>query len=244
MHAVSDHTLYAILAQAGILTSIADACVAGRLPRTFGGDINATFAWKIRDAYYWLAEASIAEAEDITLTAIICKIMPEFSLNAFAIDAFIATVQGVTFKKLTFKNYTWQSPDVENNYFCELMTALRLYYIYTIWQNNPCFREADFSSALKSFDNGIVAEILSHIEPVVPELTADELKLLNFLAEEPRSRRAIEDYMNIKRSTLLKKYLSPARDAGLVTTTIDTTPSSPVQRYMLTKAGQQVVREY
>ena len=121
------------------------------------------------------------------------------------------------------------------------MAAIRLYYIYTIWQNNSCFLEADFSSALQNFDNNAIGEIMERHRPTVPALTAEEKKLLNFLAEAPRSRREIESYMDMKRGYLLTNALNPAREAGWITTTDTSTPSSPSQRYTLTEAGKQVI---
>ena len=236
----SEKTLRAILISAGISAPVADACVAGRLPRTFGNR-EVSFAWKIRDTYYRFAEKSVFGAETITVEKIIFRIMPEWCQGEFALEGLTAAAQQVRFKTITYKNYKWQSPVICYGYSRELLTAIRLLYIYTIWQNNPCFLEADFSSAVQNFDNNAVAGILERHRPTVPALTAKEKKLLNFLAEAPRSRREMEHYLHINRSDLLQNYLYPARNAGWIIATNNTTPTSPRQHYALTEAGKQVI---
>ena len=241
---VSVQTLRAILISAGISASVADACVAGRLSRTFGNR-EVSFAWKIRDTYYRFAEKSVFGAETITVEKILFKIMPEWSQGEFALDGLTATAHQVRFYRITYKNFCWLSPAAGYVSYLtprELMAAIRLYYIYTIWQNNPCFLEADFSSAVQNFDNNAVAGILERHRPTVPALTAKEKKLLNFLAEAPCSRREMEIHMNMKRGYLLTNALNPAREAGWITTTDTSTPSSPSQRYTLTEAGKQAVQ--
>ena len=243
MNNVSDKTLHAILTNAGIFTPVADACVAGRLSRTFGNR-DVTLAWKTREAYYWLAEESVVGTEQITIAKIIFKIIPEWSQGEFALDGLTATARQVRFYRITYNNYCWQSPAAGYVSYLtsrELMAAIRLYYIYTIWQNNSCFLEADFSSAVQNFDNNAVAGIMERHRPIVLALTAEEKKLLNFLAEAPRSRREIEEHMCIKRGNLLTNYLYPAREAGWITITDTATPSSPSQRYTLTEAGKQAI---
>lgn len=237
----SEKTLRAILNCAGLPAFVVDPCVAGRLPRTYGGSGNVTFACKTRDAHYWLAEKSVFGAE-ITVEKILFKIMPEWPQGEYALEGLTAAAQQVRFQTITYKNYKWQSPVICYGYSRELLTAIRLLYIFTIWQNNhPCFLEADFSSAVQNFDNNAVAGILERHRPTVPALTAKEKKLLIFLAEAPRSRREMEIHMNMKRGYLLTNALNPAREAGWITTTDTSTPSSPSQRYTLTEAGKQVI---
>ena len=243
MKNVSAKTLHTILTNAGIFTPVADACVAGRLSRSFGNR-DVTLAWKTREAYYWLAQESVVGTEQITIAKIIFKIMPEWSQGEFALDGLTATAHQVRFHTINHKNYKWQSPAAGYVSYLtprELMAAIRLYYIYTIWQNTSCFLEADFSSALQNFDNNAAAAILDRHSPIAPALTAEEKKLLNFLAEAPRSRREIESYMDMKRGYLLTNALNPARAAGWITLTDTSTPSSPSQRYTLTEAGKQAI---
>ena len=243
MKNVSAPTLHTILSLAGIPDLVSATCVAGRLPRSFGNR-DITFAWKIRDAHYWLAGESVVGTEEITLEKILFRIMPEWSMGEFALEELTATAQQVRFYRITYNNYCWQSPAAGYVSYLtsrELMAAIRLYYIYTIWQNNSCFLEADFSSALQNFDNNAAAAILDRYSPIAPALTAEEKKLLNFLAEAPRSRREMEIHMNMKRGYLLTNALNPAREAGWITTTDTSTPSSPSQRYTLTEAGKQVI---
>lgn len=236
----SVQTLRAILISAGIPAPVADACVAGRLSRSFGNR-DVTLAWKIREAYYWLAEESVVGTEQITIAKIIFKIMPEWSMGEFALEELTATAQQVRFQTITYKNYKWQSPVICYGYSRELLTAIRLLYIFTIWQNDPNVCEADFSNAVLNFDDNSVAGILEKLEPSVPKLTANQRKLLDFLAEAPRSRREIEHYLHINRSDLLQNYLYPARNAGWIIATNNTTPTSPRQHYALTEAGKQVI---
>lgn len=236
----SVQTLRAILISAGIPAPVADACVTGRLSRSFGNR-DVTLAWKIREAYYWLAEESVVGTEQITIAKIIFKIMPEWSMGEFALEELTATAQQVRFQTITYKNYKWQSPVICYGYSRELLTAIRLLYIFTIWQNDPNVCEADFSNAVLNFDDNSVAGILEKLEPSVPKLTANQRKLLDFLAEAPRSRREIEHYLHINRSDLLQNYLYPARNAGWIIATNNTTPTSPRQHYALTEAGKQVI---
>ena len=244
MKNVSGQTLWAILICAGLPAFVVESCVAGRLPRSFGNR-NVTLTLKIRDAYLWLAEACVDGTQEITFTQILFRIMPEWSMGEFALEGLTATAQQVHLYTINYKNYKWQSPAAGYVSYLtprELMAAIRLYYIYTIWQNNSCFLEADFSSAVQNFDNNAVAGIMERHRPIVPALTAEEKKLLNFLAEAPRSRREIESYMDMKRGYLLTNALNPAREAGWITTTDTSTPSSPSQRYTLTEAGKQAVQ--
>ena len=237
-------TLHTILSLAGIPDLVSATCVAGRLPRSFGNR-NVTLTLKIRDAYLWLAEACVDGIQEITLTQILFKIMPEWSMGEFALEGLTATAQRVRLYTINYKNYKWQSPAAGYVSYLtsrELMAAIRLYYIYTIWQNNSCFLEADFSSAVQNFDNNAVAGIMERHRPIVPALTAEEKKLLNFLAEAPRSRREMEIHMNMKRGYLLTNYLNPARNAGWIISTNNTMPSSPSQRYTLTEAGKQAAQ--
>ena len=234
-------TLYTILSLAGIPYFLLATCVAGRLSRSFGNR-DVTFAWKIRDEYLRLVEASVCGTEEIKLAKILFRIIPEWSMGEFALPELSAAAQQVRFQTITYKNYQWQSPTTDYGYSRELLTAVRLYYLYTIWQNAPSFWEADFSSAILYFDNNAVAGILERHRPTVPALTAKEKKLLNFLAEAPRSRREMEIHMNMKRGYLLTNALNPAREAGWITTTDTSTPSSPSQRYTLTEAGKQAVQ--
>lgn len=244
MKNVSGQTLWAILICAGLPAFVVESCVAGRLPRSFGNR-NVTLTLKIRDAYLWLAEACVDGTQEITFTQILFRIMPEWSMGEFALEGLTATAQQVRLYTINYKNYKWQSPAAGCVSYLtsrELITAIRLFYIYTIWQNNPSFfLEADFSSAVQNFDNNAVARILADNEPTLPKPTVEQKKLMTFLADAPRSRREIEEHMCIKRGNLLTNYLYPARDAGWITTTDTTTPSSPSQRYTLTEAGKQAI---
>ena len=243
MKNVSGQTLWAILICAGLPAFVVESCVAGRLPRSFGNR-NVTLTLKIRDAYLWLAEACVDGIQEITLTQILFKIMPEWSMGELALEGLTATAQRVRLYTINYKNYKWQSPAAGYISYLtpmEILTAIRLYYIYTIWQNNPSFLEADFSPAIQTFDDNAVARILAENEPTLLKPTVEQKKLMKFLADAPRSRREIEEHMCIKRGNLLTNYLYPARDAGWITTTDTTTPSSPSQRYTLTEAGKQAI---
>ena len=240
MKKFSAPTLYTILSLAGIPYFLLATCVAGRLSRSFGNR-DVTFAWKIWDEYLRLVEASVCGTEEIKLAKILFRIIPEWSMGEFALPELSAAAQQVRFQTITYKNYQWQSPTIYYGYSRELLTAVRLYYLYTIWQNNPSFLEADFSPAVQTFDNNAVARVLAGNEPTLPNPTVEQKKLMTFLADAPRCRREIEEHMCIKRGNLLTNYLYPARKAGWITTTDTITPSSPTQRYTLTEAGKQAV---
>ena len=100
MSNVSGKTLHAILTNAGIFTPVTDACVAGRLSRTFGNR-DVTLAWKTREAYYWLAEESVVGTEEITLEKILFRIMPECSQGEYALEGLTATARQVRFYRIT-----------------------------------------------------------------------------------------------------------------------------------------------
>ena len=240
MKNVSAKTLHAILSSAGIPDAIANVCAAGLLPRTFGSS-GVTFAWKIRDVYYWLAERSVNETEEISIYKILFRIMPELSMDKYILEGLLTTTKQISFYTKSFKQYSWQSPVIRYGYYRELWTAIQLYYLYTIWQNNPSFLKADFSAAVKTFDDNIVAMVLANNESSSPKPTITQKKLMTFLLGAPRSRRELEDYMQMKRGDLLTNLLYPARNVGWITVTDSTTPSSPSQRYMLTEAGKQAI---
>ncbi|MBR1965168.1 MAG: hypothetical protein IKA22_01005 [Lentisphaeria bacterium] len=243
MNNISVQTLQTIFSEAGIPYSVADACVAGRLSRTFGNR-DVTLAWKSRDAYYWLAEMSVNETEKITLTKILFIIMPELSMGEYILEGLVTNAKQVSFYTKSFKQYSWQSPVIRYGYYRELRTAIQLYYIYTIWQNNPSFRETDFSAAVKTFDDDVVARILANNKLSLPQPTIEQKKLITFLASAPRTRREIEEHMQMKRGDLLTNLLYPARKIGWITVTNSDSPSSPSQRYMLTKTGKQAIFQY
>lgn len=131
MNNISVQTLQTIFSEAGIPYSVADACVAGRLSRTFGNR-DVTLAWKSRDAYYWLAEMSVNETEKITLTKILFRIMPELSMGEYILEELVTNAKQVSFCTKSFKQYSWQSPVIRYGYYRELWTAIQLYYIFTI----------------------------------------------------------------------------------------------------------------
>ena len=169
--------------------------------------------------------------------------MPEWSQGEFALEGLTAAAQQVRFKMVYHRKNKWQTPLIGCTHLVSrvLLTAIRLYYISTIWQNDQNVCKADFSNAVLNFDDNSVAGILEKLEPSVPKLTANQRKLLDFLAEAPRSRREIESYMDMKRGYLLTNALNPAREAGWITNTDTSTLSSPSQRYTLTEAGKQVI---
>ena len=165
-------------------------------------------------------------------------------MGEYILEGLVTNAKQVSFYTKSFKHYSWQSPIIRYGYYRELRTAIQLYYIYTIWKNNPSFRETDFSAAVKTFDDNAVARILANNEPSLPKPTIKQKKLMTFLASVPRTRREIEEHMQMKRGDLLTNLLYPARNAGWIIVTNNTMPSSPYQRYTLTEAGKQAIFQY
>jgi len=64
------------------------------------------------------------------------------------------------------------------------------------------------------------------------------------LADGPLSPSAIQKFLGLKhRPTFRANYLYRALEMGLIEMTIPDTPSSRLQKYRLTEAGQRLLRQ-
>ena len=148
----------------------------------------------------------------------------------------------------------------------DLLTTIRLCVLQTIWSSNPkALLPVDFSAGLVNFSNETCARLKMLIanaiqsRPAQPEsetksdtetfidagesaLTAEVHRLLDALQNGPKSGRELQELLGVGRTVLLKRFLAPARNTGLVVPTEQ--GSSPNQRYRLvsedeTEGGKQ-----
>jgi len=145
----------------------------------------------------------------------------------------------------------------------DLLTAIRLTILYRIWCLNPILCSVDFSLGLGGFTSEertnvqrlIRASIQagSAVSPteepqVVSEstltdqtFTSEVQQLLDILQDGEKSRQELQEKLGVGRTVLLKHFLDPAREAGLVTPTEQ--GSSPNQKYRLTSSEAAVNRK-
>ena len=72
-------------------------------------------------------------------------------------------------------------------------------------------------------------------------LTKEQLALLKFMAYNEHSKRALMDFMEIKRpASFSAKLLDPLLNAEMVEMTMPEAPRSPQQKYRLTRLGKSV----
>jgi predicted HTH transcriptional regulator len=82
-----------------------------------------------------------------------------------------------------------------------------------------------------------------HTEQATEQATEQVQKLINIL-DTPLSIKDILVKLGLKhRPTLLQDYIQPALRSKLIEMTVPDKPSSPKQKYVLTKAGKKLVRK-
>ena len=247
-------TLKTILRLHGCPEKRINVIADGVAPREF--HLGMTRFWKIRDAFYSLANAATHRAEDIQSV--------DLSLNA--VMSMIA--ENINPKSLSFQEAEkvgWNNISINDGdkalvafWFPQrmpldpstfLITACRLFVLYSIWTSYPALLPVDFSSAMEHITDGkhgpisdlIIAAIEAGAaaEPAMPVSTATDYLvptnvrlLLDILQGGPMFRRELEQALNVKRGVLLKRFLNPALEMGLIEMTEH--GSSPNQRYRLT----------
>ncbi len=76
------------------------------------------------------------------------------------------------------------------------------------------------------------------------QVSANVLRLLEILTDEMSVRKMMSVMSFNSRDKFLDNYLNPAEALGLVEKTQPESPKSPTQKYRLTAAGQDVLKEY
>ena len=247
-------TLKTILRLHGCPEKRINVIADGVAPREF--HLGMTRFWKIRDAFYSLANAATHRAEDIQSV--------DLSLNA--VMSMIA--ENINPKSLSFpeaEKVGWNNISINDGdkalvafWFPQrmpldpstfLITACRLFVLYSIWTSYPALLPVDFSSAMEHITDGkhgpisdlIIAAIEAGAaaEPAMPVSTATDYLvptnvrlLLDVLQGGPMFRRELEQVLHVRRGVLLKHFLGPAVEMGLIEMTEH--GSSPNQRYKLT----------
>jgi len=86
-------------------------------------------------------------------------------------------------------------------------------------------------------------ETLAEAPQVAPHVTPQVAALLKALANRPAGREELQARLGLSdRKSFRERYLSPALEAGLVEFTIPHLPTSRLQKYKLTAAGQATRR--
>lgn len=83
------------------------------------------------------------------------------------------------------------------------------------------------------------------IDPVTPPVTPPVMALLALLADKgPLGNAEIREYMQLKDRTHVRQhYIEPALAQALIEYTLPDKPTSRLQRYRLTEAGQALVQQ-
>lgn len=253
-------TLKAVLWWHGCPDPFVEDVAEGYAPREF--QFGMTGFWKVRDAFRLLSAAS-AEC-------FVSKELPRLSIHQF-----LSMIVETTDPHNTFLHELSAAADMVGWSQCacstgsflwptyippctmsrDLLTAIRLRVLHTIWSTNPeSLLTVDFSAGLANFSNEeyvhtqkLIADAIQS-RPALPEsaaksdaettveagesaLTAEVHRLLDILKDGPKSGRELQKLLGVGRTALLKRFLAPARESGLVVTTEQ--GSSPNQRYRL-----------
>ena len=76
------------------------------------------------------------------------------------------------------------------------------------------------------------------------QLPENLFRLLSALEQVPMSSSELMDYLDLKhRTNFRNRYLTPALQVGLIQQTLPDTPNSRLQKYRLTPAGKQVLKD-
>ncbi len=249
-------TLKAILRWHGCSDPFVDLIAEGYAPREFR--LGMTELWKVRDTFFMLAKDAINRLNGrislnvIDLNAIMTDITEDNPSNRLLFPE--ASSMMWNLRHSVAGSFMWPSfcPSCATPAF---WTSCRLFILNSIWRLHPALLAVDFSTGLADFSNEDCARIQKLIadaiqsRPALPEstarcdaeitveagesaLTTEVQRLLVILQDGPKSRQELQEVLEVGRTALLKRFLDPARESGLVMTTEQ--GSSPKQKYMLT----------
>lgn len=259
-------TLKAILRWHGCSDPFVDLIAEGYAPREFR--LGMTELWKVRDTFFMLAKDAINRLNGrislnvIDLNAIMTDITEDNPSNRLLFPE--ASSMMWNLRHSVAGSFMWPSfcPSCATPAF---WTSCRLFILNSIWRLHPALLAVDFSTGLADFSNEDCARIQKLIadaiqaRPALLEstarcdaeitveagesaLTTEVQRLLVILQDGPKSRQELQEVLEVGRTALLKRFLDPARESGLVMTTEQ--GSSPYQRYRLvsedeTEGGKQ-----
>ena len=256
-------TLKNILRWHGGFEPFIEAVAEGYAPREF--QIGMTGVWKVRDVFYLLAAASAEcfvkkELPRLNIGSFLNMIVETTEPhNAFLHELCVAA-DSVGWEQCACStgSFWWPTHIPACFMLRDLLTAIRLCVLHTIWSTNPeALLGVDFSAGLaiisiercaiiqklindaiqsrlalpesKAKSNVATAVEAPHTEHIA--LTADVQRILDVLRDGAKSRQELQERLGVGRTVLLKRFLVPARESGLVVTTKQ--GSSPNQRYRL-----------
>lgn len=263
-------TLKAILLWHGYLEPVNNQISEGYMPREF--QLRMTAAWKVRDAFYRVAVTSALcfvgkVPPRLSTSQILVMIIETLEQHSPVIHELNYAANSVIWMPCACSTGTfwWPTSIPPCSMQRELLTAIRLYVLHTIWSTNPkALLAVDFSAGLANFSNEeyahtqkLIADAIQS-RPPLPEsaaksdaetsaaigesaLTAEVQLLLNVLRDGEKSRQELQELLGVGRSVLLNRFLDPARETGLVMTTEQ--GSSPKQKYMLASSAVAVSRK-
>jgi len=244
-------TLKPILRWHGCAEPFIDLIAEGYAPREF--QIGMTGVWKVRDTFYMLAKDAIS------------RLNGRIPINMIGLNDIMTSIAESNPDELIFpeaEDTRWMCRESKAGYFhwpssypsCmtrDLATSCRLFILNSIWSLHPALLGVDFSAGLTNFSNEGFAHIQKQIADAIQSrsplptvdnsLPEDVQRLLEVLQDGPKSRRELQEQLGVRRTALLRRYLAPAREAGLIDTTEQ--GSSPKQKYMLKSSAMAASRK-
>ena len=254
-------TLKSILRLYGCPEQLINVIADGYAPREF--QLGMTRFWKVRDAFYSLAKGTMLRAEDIqsvelSLNAVMRMIAESIDPKSLAFPEAGKVIWNIISihdgdKDLVTFRFPQQMPLDPSP---SLITACRLFVLYSIWSAYPTLLFVDFSPVMEHIVDGghgpisdlIIAAIEAEAGAAMPESAVTDSPvptkvrlLLDVLLGGPMFRRELEQALHVKRGVLLKRFLGPAGEMGLIEMTEH--GSSPNQRYKLTAMAAILARQ-
>ena len=241
-----------------------EAVAEGYAPREF--QIGMTGFWKVRDTFFLLAAASAEcfvkkELPRLCIGKFLTMIVDTTEPHNAFLHELSAAADSMVWEQCACStgSFWWPTSIPSCTISRDLLTAIRLCVLHTIWSSNPeALIPVDFSAGLANFSN----EEYAHIQKLIADaiqarpallestatsdaatnsdvgesaLTADVHRLLDVLQDGPKSGRELQELLSVGRTVLLKRFLDPARESGLVMTTEQ--GSSPKQKYVLASSA-------
>ena len=253
-------SLKTILRENGFYDQFIAPIADGFVPREFRPVL--TQAWKTRDAFYEMASFAVQTfmgKNSLSFAQVPHMIVETINDYSPFIHDLADTAAAIHWIPIScpFGTFAWPSSIPPCSMQKELLTAIRLYVLYTIWSMHPAILlPVDFSWGLVSFSNEDYIRIkklvidahnrhfikLSSIRQktfsTASVLDANVQLLVDTLRYGPMSTGALMSELGVKRGLLRKRFLIPAEKAGVIEKT--ERGSSPKQCYRLVPAVCQV----
>lgn len=121
--------------------------------------------------------------------------------------------------------------DADRNYF---LTTLPIHELSDVITQPG----SDISQVTPQVTGEVAGEVAS-------EVTDEVIKLLKTLAKSPMSRINAQALLKLKgQANFRDRYITPAINLNMIEMTIPDKPNSRLQKYRLTKKGQEYIRQY